>query len=139
MPIKKCILFKSVRPMRNGKRNPKDYPYWDELRILLSEKYNVSEVDEIIQLKELKELLLEADLIICTDSFIQHYCWSIGKQCVVIFGKSDPLVFGHQENINLLKSRDSLRPNQFDIWENEAYDINVFVNAQEILGEINNG
>ena len=136
MHMKKCILAKGVKPMRNNGFNPKAYPYWDELQKLLKVDYNVEILEEIIPLQKLKSKLICADLIICTDSFIQHFCWSIGKQCVVLFGKSDPLIFGHKENINLLKSRDLLRDNQFDIWEDESFDRSVFMNSEDVIASI---
>jgi hypothetical protein len=49
---------------------------------------------------------------------------------------SDPLIFGHPENINLLKDRNSLAANQFLWWENTEHNPNHFVKPEEILPHI---
>jgi hypothetical protein len=67
------------------------------------------------------------------DSFLQHFCWSIGVKAIVLWGTSDPLIFGHEENINVLKNRGYLRPNQFDMWEGDPYNPNAFVTPEEVL------
>ena len=135
--MKKCILARGTKPLRNGKRNPKDYPYWEELKTLLtSNNYEVLDLDYELPIPELRKLLLSTNIIIGVDSFIQHYCWSIKKPCIVLFGKSDPLIFGHKENVNILKDRMYLRVNQFDTWENESYNEEVFTKADQVFKEI---
>jgi hypothetical protein len=67
------------------------------------------------------------------DSFFQHFCWDLGKPGVVVFGQSDPNIFGHPENINLLKDRSYLRDKQFWIWEQAEYKEDAFVNPEVVL------
>jgi ADP-heptose:LPS heptosyltransferase len=135
MPSKKCILIvRGVKSLRNGKRNPKEYPYWNELISLLKD-YKIKEVG-IVPLEELNRLLDECFTWIGVDSFFQHYAWYHKKKGIVIFGKSDPNIFGHKDNINILKGRNHLRSNQFDIWENENYSEEVFVKPEIILEEV---
>jgi hypothetical protein len=43
------------------------------------------------------------------------------------------LIFGHPENINLLKSRDCLTKFQFIIWEEQEYDPDAFVDPNEVI------
>jgi hypothetical protein len=52
---------------------------------------------------------------------------------VVIWGKSDPLLFGYPENVNLLKDRKYLRARQFYIWDDEPFDPEVFVEPAEVV------
>src|SRR5690349_8577018 len=103
MNKKTILISRGVRPLRNGKTNAKTYPYFDELVSLLGD-YEIKEI-ETMPLEQLEPTIKSAETVICVDSFIQHFCWLIGKQAVVIWGKSDPLIFGHKENINILKDR----------------------------------
>ena len=65
--------------------------------------------------------------------FFQHLGWDEGKQGIVLWGPSDPLIFGHPENINLLKDRKYLVPNQFLIWEQQEYQSERFVKPNEVM------
>lgn len=89
-------------------------------------------------LPELEAFIKGSFTVIATDSFIQHFCWSIGKKAIVLWGVGDPLIFGHKENVNLLKSRDNVRPNQFDTWEDVPYRPEVFVSPEEVLKHVRN-
>ena len=66
-----------------------------------------------------------------------HLAHHVKKQGVVLFGYSDPKIFGYQENLNILKNRSLLRPNQFDTWENCVFNPNIFVKPDEIIKQIN--
>lgn len=135
--------------LRNGKKNPKNFPYWSELITLLEQ-----EGHEIIQIglfnegqlvrnfkvdltfKEVKKLLKEVDLFIAVDTFLPHMAHFYGKKKgIVIFGRSDPKIFGYPENINILKDIKYLRPMQFDFWENVEFDPDVFVEP-EVIAEV---
>jgi len=138
------------RQMRNGNENPKNYPYWDGVVNLLraegkkvvqlaSENEPSIGADELhlkLPLKELKELLDKCDTWASVDNFWPHFCAMSKKPGVVVWGKSDPLIFGYPWNVNLLKSRDCLRWNQFDIWECDTFDPKVFVPAAEVVEAI---
>jgi len=133
--MKKLILFaKGVRALRSGATNAKSYPFWDELAELLKD-YEVQEISEM-PLDELEKLVKSSLTVVCVDSFIQHFCWSVDKKAVVLWGRSDPNIFGHESNINLLKSRDNLRPAQFHWWEDVPHSPDVFVSPQEVLKAI---
>ena len=133
----KITIFPSSRLLRNGERNPREYPYWEELKDLLKNtEHSFTYVDVIVPFDELTNMINNSDVVITIDSFIQHYCWYLGKKCIVLWGVSDPLIFGHKENINILKDRKYLRPNQFDIWETQKYNKNVFVLPEKIMEEL---
>ena len=137
------IISPYAKKLKNGKENPKNYPYWKELIELINEPIIQVGVDGEEQLvpdfrknltiNELKDLLSECRTWISCDSFFQHLAWDHGKSGVVLFSVSDPLIFGHPENTNLLKSRDCLAENQFYWWEMTEYDKNKFVTPQEVL------
>jgi ADP-heptose:LPS heptosyltransferase len=129
--------------MRNGAKHPKNYPFWDEVLKHIKEpvvQVGVEGETQITQdfrknipLPQLGELVKECKTWMSCDSFFQHFCWDLGKPGVVVFGQSDPNIFGHPENINLLKDRSYLRDKQFWIWEQAEYKEDAFVNPEVVL------
>lgn len=129
------IISPFAKKMRNNKPHPKNYPYWKQLIALLpdesiiqigidGEEQLVPEFRKNLPLTELAKLVDECSTWISIDSFFQHFCWDLCKPGVVLFGQSDPLIFGHPENVNILKSRTYLREHQFWLWEQaEANDL----------------
>jgi ADP-heptose:LPS heptosyltransferase len=149
--MNKILISPYSRKLRNNKRNPKDFPYWKELVTLLknagfyiiqvgvANEEKIEGVDECLfnkSLNELKGIVNECVTWISVDNFFQHLCWLNNKPGIVIFGQSDPEIFGHKENINLLKSREYLRKDQFNIWESSEYRENVFIDTQVILSSV---
>ena len=148
--LRTLLISPYSRPLRNGKWNPKNYPYFDELVEVLRGKVkivqigltgepmikNISDIRQDMSLEVLKEVILEADTWISVDNFFHHYCWTLGKKGVVIFGQSDPVIFGHKENINLLKGREYLRPRQFAPWEEAEFNKECFVLPRTVAAEV---
>jgi hypothetical protein len=138
------IISPYSKQLRNGQNNPKNYPWWPELISLIKydtivqvgiegEKQLVEEFYKNLSLKELEKLIKECRTWISVDSFFQHLAWDVGKSGIVLWGQSDPLIFGHPENINLLKDRKYLRKKQFWWWEQCEYNANAFVKPKEVL------
>jgi len=131
------------KPLRNGLNNPKNYPYWKELISLINEeiiqvgvegeKQLVSEFRKDLPLGDLRYLIGKCRTWISIDSFFQHLAWDCGKKGIVLWGQSDPLIFGHPENVNLLKDRSYLREKQFWWWEQCQYREEAFVKPAEVL------
>jgi ADP-heptose:LPS heptosyltransferase len=86
-----------------------------------------------LPLNELSKLIMECDTWIGVDSFFQHLCWDLNKPGIVLWGQSDPNIFGHPENINLLKDREYLMKNQFLMWELVPYRKDCFVDPNEVI------
>lgn len=140
----------SSRKLRNGKMNPKNYPYCGELiRLLHNEGIHTIQVrteeNEILPTREIKtdlplnelaDLIRKCDAFVTVDNFFQHYATYLGKRGVVIFSRSDPMLFGYPENINLLKHRKYLRENQFDIWEADEFIQDAFVFPNVIVRKL---
>ena len=82
---------------------------------------------------ELKHLINECQTWISCDSMFQHLGWDCQKKGIVLWSVSDPLIFGHPENINLISSRDNLAPNQFLWWDDTPHDPNKFVAPDVVL------
>jgi ADP-heptose:LPS heptosyltransferase len=143
------IISPYAQKLRNGNNNPKNYPYWDSLIILLKqvdpeivqvgikgEEPLVADTRFNLSLDDLTKLVKQCDTWIGVDSFFQHFCWDLNKPGIVIWGQSDPNIFGHPENINLLLDRKYLRKNQFHIWEQCEYRTDCFVDPHIIINKI---
>jgi len=137
------LISPYAKPLINGKNNPKNYPYWKELiaqideRIIQvgveGEEQLVPEFVKNLPIVRLKELIAECRTWIGCDSFFQHLAWDCGKPGVVLWSVSDPLIYGHPENINLLKDRSYLAPNQFLWWDFTEHNPDAFVKPEEVL------
>ena len=137
------LIHPYAKPLINNKRNPKNYFYWKQLVGLISEEIIqigvegeeqlVPDFRKNLTMVELRQLIKECRIWIAVDSFFQHLAWSEGKPGIVLWSVSDPLIFGHAENINLLKDRANLAPNQFLWWDFTEYDENKFVLPKEVL------
>ena len=139
------LIHPYAKPLKNGKENPKNYPYWEELiqKIPKSihvvqvgvegEKQLVEDFRKNLSIAELRQLIKDCRTWIGVDSFFQHLAWSESKPGIVLWSVSDPLIYGHPENWNLLKSRDYLAPNQFLWWDFTAFDENSFVKPEEVI------
>lgn len=146
----KIIISPFSKKLRDtSNNNPKNYPYWKKLITLLKkEGHEVIQIgitgEEVLTenvqfnlpLQKLKQLLQEVDLYICVDNFFQHFASYYNKQGIVIFSKSDPNIFGYKENINLLKDRKHLRPDQFGLWESCLYDKQAFVTEYQVMSAV---
>jgi ADP-heptose:LPS heptosyltransferase len=142
------IISPYSKALRNGKRNPKNYPYWQELISLIKEpiiqigidgeEQLVPDFRKNLSLSELRELVNKCSTWISCDSFFQHFSWDLKKYGIVLWSVSDPLIFGHLENINLLKGRECLVQNQFLWWEFTEYDHSKFVTPDQVMKALNN-
>ena len=139
------IISPYAKPLQNGKQNPKNYPYWKELIELIGDKDQLVQVgvageEQLVEdfrpnlsIKELKVLLYESWNWIGVDSFFQHLAWDSQKPGIVLWSVSDPLIFGHPENENLLKDRSYLAKNQFLWWDFTEYNKEAFVSPEVVL------
>lgn len=141
------VLAPYSRPLRNGKENPKNYPHWAELvRRLRYAEHTLIQIGlegepdigahkhhKGLPLKDIGNLIVAADTWISIDSWLQHMAHHLGKPGIVLYGQSDPLIFGYPENTNLLKDRKYLRPRQFELWESAEYTEDAFVDAETVI------
>ena len=140
------IIAPYAQKLRNGKENPKNFPYWKELIAMIDqpivqvgvkgEQQLVEDFRPNLSLDELTQLIQECKIWISVDSFFQHFCWDLKKTGIVIWSQSDPNIFGHEENINLLKDKKYLRKEQFWLWEQCEYNKDAFVDPAQVLKHI---
>lgn len=137
------IISPYSRKLVSNNPNPKNYPYWRELIAMIKEpivQVGVTGEEQLVRdirfdlnLEDLGKLVGQCRTWISVDSFFQHFCWDLGKPGIVLWGQSDPLIYGHHENINLLKNRDYLLQNQFLFWELVPYRVDCFVDPREVM------
>lgn len=120
--------------LRGNNQTPKSYPFWAELLPMLAD-HDVREVTGICTQEQLKAAAEWCDIWITIDSFWPHYIkfHDFKKRGIVLWGPSDPLIFGYPENVNLLKSREHLRPDQFRWWKDQVWDPGKFVPPEIVL------
>jgi ADP-heptose:LPS heptosyltransferase len=137
------LIHPYAKALQNGKVNPKNYPYWEELISLIDEpiiqigvegeKQLVPDFRKNLSILELRHLLDECKTWIGVDSFFQHLAWDCNKSGIVLWSVSDPLIYGHKKNTNLLKDRIYLAKNQFLWWDFTEHNPDAFVKPEEIL------
>lgn len=134
------------RPTTEGKPSPKNYPFWPQaVKLLKDAGHEVAQVSPQgepdvqgasrvapLPYRRLSDYIRTCATWISVDNFWHHLAWSIGEPGVVIFGSSDPLIFGHEENINLLKDRRFLRVRQFGLWSQERAYPEMFVGPEVV-------
>lgn len=120
----------------NQTHEAKRYPYWDGLEELLT-NHEVKKIETKLSEKELIDLTNWCDVWVTIDSFFPHFVqYHKLKPGIVIWGKSDPKIFGYEENVNLLRHPRYLREEQFKWWQSEKYDKDVFVSPSKIKDAI---
>lgn len=141
------IISPYAKALLSKKQNPKNYPYWKELISQITEpviqvgiegeEQLVPDFRKNLPISELRSLLQECRTWISCDSFFQHLGWDENKPGIVLWSVSDPLIFGHPENTNLLKDRSKIAKNQFLWWEFVEHKSDLFVEPKEILVHLN--
>jgi ADP-heptose:LPS heptosyltransferase len=143
------LISPYAKPLRNGGNNPKNYPAWKEVvsglngeEIIQIGAGDEKAISNKVKLKknlsfaEIEELVNKCRVWVSIDTFLPHMAHHLGKPGVVIFGQSDPNIFGYPENKNLLVDRKYLRPDQFLIWEQAEYIKEAFVKPEVVVESI---
>jgi hypothetical protein len=151
----KIILISCwAKPLRNGGWNAKNpsKEWWNKLTKLLKDKgyliYQCGQGPEI-KLKLADRHLWDKDLWalgediktcaawVSVDNFFHHWALlEFKRQGIVLFSQSDPTIFGHPQNINLLKDKKYLRAKQMEMWESATYDKEAFVEPEIVVAEV---
>ena len=139
------LIHPFAKPLIKGGVNPKipGVAYWKELIALIDEpivqvgvegeEQLVPDFRKNLTMPELKKLIAQCRTWIGIDSFFQHLAWDQGKPGIVLWSVSDPLIFGHPENINLLADRKYLASNQFLWWDYTPHNVDAFVKPEEVI------
>lgn len=143
------VLFSPFsRALRDKRPNAKNYPYWTELiKLFAADGRFVVQIgatgeDRLPGVQsmflgptpdQLENLLKDARTWVSVDNFLPHMAAAIGIPGVVLFGMSDPEIFGHPENFNILKGREHLRADQFAPWEGQDPEMDAWLTPAEVL------
>lgn len=133
------LVHPFAQKLRNGNINPKNYPWWSELVPLLQRiDYDVQQLGvegesqlcpvflKNLPIKAIREKIRECKFWISVDSFLPHLAQFEEKNGVVIFSQSNPDHYGYSNNLNILKSPQYLRHDQFGTWEEANYNEHAF-------------
>lgn len=130
------------KAMRNGENNPKNYPYWPELIDLLHRQglqvlqvgvegeRQLPGVDKALfnlPLVDLRCQLQDCITFISVDNFLPHFAHYYKIYGIVLWGQSNPEIFGYTEHVNLFAHKRFFRDDQFDIWEKASFQTQAFV------------
>ncbi len=149
----KILLAPYAARLRNGSINPKNlYRPEDLVSLLNRDGYEVTQVgvsseakvDGVRQFianlpwKKLRDLVAECATFVSCDSMLPHF---VHVECgqkpgVVVWAQSDPRIYAHPENINLLKGREYLRQFQFQDYETSTYRSEAFVSNEKIVDAV---
>ena len=137
------IISPYSKALLSGKQNPKNNPNSKELIAMIDEpiiqvgiegeEQLVPDFRKNLPIPALRELLWQCRTWVSCDSFFQHLAWDEGVPGMVLWGVSDPLIYGHPENINLLEDRKHLAENQFLWWEFVDHRNERFVKPKIVL------
>lgn len=143
------IISPWAKALLTNKPNPKSPPiiWWYELINLISEpiiqigleheKQLVSDFRANLSIPQLCELLSECRTFVTIDSFFQHLAWDQNKPGIVIWGQSNPKIYGHDLHTNLLKDSQYLMKDQFLMWEMVDYREDCFITPKEVIVHLN--
>ena len=148
----KILIAPYPAKLFNGNISPKSYPHWPKLVTLLNkEGYEVIQIgitgEERIEgvsqfitdfpFSKIRELTESCATWLSVDSWFPHFAhYHHLKRGIVLFGPSDNRIFGYRDNVNLLRGRDFLRPNQFESWTQWAPNPQAFVYAENVIPEV---
>lgn len=148
----KILISPYAARLPNGNVSPKNYPFWSRLVQLLNQtgydviqigvagEERVEGVGQFIQnwpFDKLRTLVNDCATWIAVDNFFPHFCHAERlKPGIVLFGPSDPRIFGYDQNVNLLRGRDYLRQFQYDTWMAVDPNPNAFIYAENIISEV---
>ena len=142
------IISPYAKELPRGGANPKNYVHWPQLIALINQpivQVGVSGETPLVpdfrtnlSLPELSQLILQSHTWISVDSMFQHLCWDLGKPGIVLWGQSNPEIYGHPENVNLLKGREYLFHNQFLSWDLIPQRNDCFVSPEKVVEVLNN-
>ena len=142
----KIVFAPFAARMPNGTRNAKNWPWFKELIASMPEdefiqlgangEDRIEGSSQFIQgfpLEKLEGVIREADTWLAVDTWLPHFCATLRLQSgVVIWGQSNPKIWGYPTNVNLIKSFDYLRPYQYAPWYDVPYNEEVFVGPEVV-------
>jgi hypothetical protein len=130
----------------NDNRNAKNWPFFKELFAMMPEdqfiqlgtkgEQRIEGSSQFIQgfpLEKLEQVVKDCDVWLSVDTWLPHFCATLRLQSgVVIWAQSNPKIWGYPHNVNLLKSKEYLRPFQYAPWFDIPYNEEAFVSPEVV-------
>jgi ADP-heptose:LPS heptosyltransferase len=145
--MKKILIHPYANNLREGGVSPKNYPYFPELLGLLRQDGSViaqigrEGEDQLCEtfhknlpISQISEILKESEFFISVDSFLPHLAILHGVRGVVLWGPSDPKIYGYENNLNISGGRP--RKDQGLFYSKADIDPSRFVSAKEVYEKI---
>jgi hypothetical protein len=152
---KKAIGYGDTIIISPFSRAAKNYPYWNEFVNLMLQQNNNFKLIQIGKAGEpqiqgiheyfwnlpfatIEKMIRECKLWISVDNFLPHLvnCMEAVIPGVVIWGISDPKLFGYDYNTNILKSKIFLRLDQFNSWNGIELNKDAFVSPESLAEQV---
>lgn len=142
-----------IHPFSNGKA--KNYPNFHTIAKFLRENMEIYPIIQLgsgkdekfdwadwhffdLPLDKLAKLLESCSFWISVDSFIPHLCQTEELETlgIVIWGPSDPKIFGYDQFINLTGDDPNYTRDPYLWWKDEILDIAKFPSTEKIINKI---
>jgi ADP-heptose:LPS heptosyltransferase len=151
---KYILIHPNPRKNPDNTINAKTYPweYWEQFVSLFKQKYPDIDIycvglsgDKPINgtiayfdlpLAKIKSLAEEALLVISVDSFLQHLLAKSNKPMIVLWGPSNPEIFGYDKNINLYVDKKYFRPDPYGVWQIIKWNKDAFILPEKIMDSL---
>ncbi len=150
--MKHVILLSPFSNKISTGQNPKNYPHWKEvvsglrslghcvIQLGVDGEEDIGCNSKVLNasLKFILEMVKSCSAWASVDNFFPHLCQQVSKPGVVIWGQSNPKLFGYKTNTNLLKDEKYLRPNdqQYWLWTQTTYNADAFVPPETVIDAI---
>ena len=145
-----------ISPYSFNPDHPKSYPFWPELIGMLRSRFPTYKYVQIgrrgelplmnmddywwdLPLAGIQERIMGCRMWLSGDNFLQHMANTlpIRVKGIVLWGVSDPDLFGYEYNLNILRSPRYLRPDQFGIWTGFVKNNDSFDRPEATLEKMN--
>lgn len=148
-----------ISPYSQDPNHAKSYPFWDGLMPLLRDFAKGANV-RLIQIgrdgepplpciddfwvnrsfKVIEKSIEECLFWLSVDNFLQHlcHCMPVTIKGFVLWGVSDPKLFGYSYNGNILKNISYLRADQYNTWHGLVRNNDSFLSPEGVMEKIKN-
>jgi len=133
-------------PLPSGEENPKNYPYWQLVIDSLHKSYPFVTFHQLYTDgdKRLNNVIIKKRSLSHVKKFVNTECngWMsvdtylphlVNTKGIVIWGQSDPKIFGYERNVNLLRDPLRLREDQFGLWTQTHFNIDDWVGPLAVV------
>jgi ADP-heptose:LPS heptosyltransferase len=141
------LLHAFSNRLASGLPNAKNYPFWPALlkELALPDVVQIARPEDTALVADCRTTLATADVEqlvkdcewwLAVDSFLPHLAHMLKKPGIVMWGPSDPRIFGYPEHLNLQPSPPQLRPDPFGLWADCAHSSSRFLPALDAAARI---